>query len=62
MIVQASFISAVLYAVPDYMMVLTQQRQIVGANWHLLSAFGVTDQSEIVGLRPSEAVNCIHSN
>jgi nitrogen-specific signal transduction histidine kinase len=61
-VAQAAFIGALLQAVPDFMLVLNEQRQIVAANKRLLAAFGVADQSELVGLRPGEAVSCIHSS
>ena len=61
-VLQAAFITAMLNAVPDMMLVLNEQRQIVAANQKLMSAFGVTDQSVLVGTRLGEAVSCIHSN
>ena len=51
-VAQAAFIAAVLQAVPDFMLVLNKERQIVAANKRLLNAFGVADQSVLVGLRP----------
>ncbi|MEI6205965.1 MAG: ATP-binding protein [Desulfuromonadales bacterium] len=59
---QAAFITAMLNAVPDMMLILNEHRQIVAANKSLLSAFGVTDQSALVGTRPGEAVSCVHSS
>jgi signal transduction histidine kinase len=59
---QASFITAVLHSVTDMMLVLNEQRQIVAANSCLLEAFGVTDPLSLIGLRPGEAVNCVHSS
>jgi K+-sensing histidine kinase KdpD len=61
-VVQAAFISAMLQAVPDMVMILNEHRQIVAANGRLLSAIGATDPAEIVGKRLGEAVSCIHSN
>ncbi|MDD5286419.1 MAG: ATP-binding protein [Desulfuromonadaceae bacterium] len=60
-VLHASFITAVLHAVPDMMLVLNNHRQIVGVNSRLLSAFGFSDQSPLLGLRPGEAIGCIHS-
>ena len=39
----AAFITAMLDAVPDMMLVLNEHRQIVAANRRLLDAFGVSD-------------------
>jgi signal transduction histidine kinase len=61
-VTHAAFITAVLNAVPDFMLVLNDNRQIVAANSKLLAAFGVEDQSALVGKRPGEAVNCVHSS
>lgn len=59
---QTPFIFDVLNAVPDMILVLNEHRQIVAANKALLAAFGVTDPSVLNGLRPGEAVSCIHSS
>jgi len=56
----ASFITTVLHSVPEMILVLNEHRQIVGVNKKLLDNFGITDQTSLVGLRPGEAVNCIH--
>lgn len=61
-ITQASLITALLNAVPDMMLVLNEHRQIIAANGRLLSMFGVTNPSALVGLRPGEAISCIHSS
>ena len=58
----AAFITAMLQAVPDFMMVLNEQRQIVAVNNRLLEAYGITDQSKIIGLRQGEVLGCVHSN
>jgi K+-sensing histidine kinase KdpD len=62
LVAQASFITALLNAVPDFMLVLNEQRQIIAVNKSLLAAFGVTDQSVLIGKRPGEAIGCIHSS
>jgi Signal transduction histidine kinase len=60
-IAQAAFITPLLGAVPDMILVLNKHRQIVSANKRLLSLFGVADQSVLMGMRPGEAVSCVHS-
>jgi nitrogen fixation/metabolism regulation signal transduction histidine kinase len=47
-------------AVPDILMVLNAQRQIVFANRSLLTVLG-EDEDAVYGLRPGEALNCIHA-
>lgn len=42
--------------------VLNQHRQIVAVNSVLLNALGVEDPQLCLGLRPGEALNCIHAN
>lgn len=48
-------------AVPDIVLVVNQQRQIVFANHHLLKALGLKDADTILGLRPGEALGCVHA-
>lgn len=61
-IIQAPFIAQVLNAIPDMMLVLNKHRQIVAVNNKLMTSFGVNDPATLTGLRPGEAVSCIHSN
>ena len=55
------YISIVIDAVPEMILVLNEQRQIVAVNKKLLSTIGVSDQAILNGLRPGEAVSCIYS-
>lgn len=57
----APFITAVFNAVPDMLLILNEQRQIVAVNNKLMTAFEVTRPDVLIGLRPGEAVSCIHS-
>lgn len=43
-------------------MVLNPQRQIIFANHHLLEFLGLPDLVTLLGARPSEAIQCMHSN
>lgn len=47
---------------PDFVLVLNVQRQIVAVNSALLHTFGVSDPGLLLGKRPGEAVGCIHSD
>ncbi len=54
-------IKTLLNAMPDLLLVLNSKRQIVAVNQKLLNTFGVENPEEMLGLRPGEAVGCIHS-
>jgi len=47
--------------IPNVMMVLNQQRQIVFANRALLDLLGLQTQADVVGHRPGEALDCVHA-
>jgi len=47
--------------VPDVFLVLNQERQIVYSNRTLLHILGIKNPDSIYGLRPGEAINCIHA-
>lgn len=57
---QSNLMKTLMDAMPDFLLVLNQQRQIVSVNQRLLSAFGVEVPESLLGLRPGEAVNCAH--
>jgi signal transduction histidine kinase len=48
--------------VPDMIVVLNRERQIVFANRSLLNLMGLPDGSSIYGKRPGEALGCVHAN
>ncbi|GIK43022.1 MAG: sensor histidine kinase [Chloroflexota bacterium] len=48
-------------AVPDIVLVVNQQRQIVFANHNLLKTTDLNDDAVIIGLRPGEALGCVHA-
>jgi signal transduction histidine kinase len=54
-IIQAPFITQVLNALPDMMLVLNEHRQIVAVNNNLMTAFGVQDQILLTGLLAAES-------
>ena len=49
-------------SISHMMLVLNKERQIVFANDQFLEFLQVKNCSKIIGLRPGEAVNCIHAN
>jgi len=60
LIIDAPFVPAVMNAVSEMMLVLNAQRQIVALNQRVMHTFGVTNPAVLIGLRPGEAVHCIH--
>lgn len=48
-------------SIPDMAVILNKNRQIVFANKMLLQHLGKTEVEEIIGVRPGELMNCIHS-
>ncbi len=60
-VAQAAFIDALMQAMPDFVMVLNEQRQIVAINQRIMQAFGVVDPADLIGKRPGEALDCIHA-
>jgi K+-sensing histidine kinase KdpD len=49
-------------SIPDVVLILNKQRQIVFANQTLVDVFDIKNRQEIYGLRPGEALDCIHSD
>ncbi len=53
-------LQAILDAVPDIVIALNRQRQIVFANRSALTLTG-RQMTQLLGLRPGEALNCVHA-
>ena len=51
----------VLNAVPDIILILNKDRQIVFTNYTVTSLLEKDNVTEILGMRPGELLNCIHS-
>jgi len=54
-------VNELINALPFIAAVLNEQRQVVYGNKPLLELMGFKDFEEILGLRPGELINCIHS-
>jgi len=52
----------VLESVDGFALILNAERQILAANQELLDALGAEDPSSLLGFRPGEALQCIHSH
>jgi len=55
-------INELMNVVSGLLAVLNEQRQILAINEGLLQTLGIGDAGQILGLRPGEAVNCIHAH
>ncbi len=49
-------------AVSGLMAILNEQRQILALNTALMKSLGIDDAEEVLGLRPGEAIKCIHAH
>jgi len=57
-----SYIEELVAALPYIAVILNQQREIVFSNKALLQLMGIENMEELLGQRPGEALNCIHSD
>ncbi len=58
----AWFFGELLHFVPDMVMILNPQRQVVYVNRAVLEAVGAKDVGPLVGKRPGEVLRCRHSD
>ncbi|HHW89241.1 MAG TPA: GHKL domain-containing protein [Chloroflexi bacterium] len=59
---QDQFAVELLAAAPGFYFILNEQRQIVFASETVLALPGVTSIDDVIGLRPGEALDCIHAD
>jgi signal transduction histidine kinase len=59
---QATLLRELAGAIPDILVVLNSQRQIVYANQRLIETLGIQDSQEILGRRPGEVLDCVHAS
>ncbi len=59
---QLPYVSNLLNTIPDLIIIINQLRQIVYANETFVSAFGASEQNEVLGMRLGEVVKCEHSD
>lgn len=57
-----SYIEELIAALPYIAVILNQEREIVFSNKALLQLIGIENMEELLGQRPGEALNCIHSD
>lgn len=58
---ESMLLRAVVDAIPNVLVILNEDRQIVLANQAMATMLGIENFSDIYGLRPGEAVDCIHA-
>lgn len=61
LVVGNPIVNALLTSVSGLIAVLNEDRQILAVNNNFLAALGITDPGTALGLRPGEALNCVHS-
>lgn len=54
-------VDALMQSIPGYAMLINQQRQIVAINSSVLGISGSPGTEKLIGKRPGEALNCVHS-
>jgi PAS domain-containing protein len=55
-------LDSLLQSVSGLLAVLNQQRQILAVNEAFLAALGLNESNLVLGLRPGEAVQCVHAH
>ena len=58
----AWFFGELMHYVPEMVLILNHERQVVYANRAAIAGAGARDLDSLVGLRPGEAFRCIHSS
>lgn len=58
----SSVVSCLLHTISGSITILDEHRQIVATNGSFLQMLGIEQSSEILGLRPGEALHCIHAH
>lgn len=59
---QNPLVSGLLHSISGLLAVLDEHRQIVALNDSFLQMLGVDDPAKVLGLRPGEALQCIHAH
>lgn len=59
---QLEYVKKIMDAFPYLALILNRERQIVFYNQTILDVFGITNPESLVGQRPGEMANCVHSD
>ena len=60
MLLDVELLNTLYDAVNEIVLILNHQRQIVFCNAHFARLFGYANHQDLIGLRPGEALGCIH--
>jgi PAS domain-containing protein len=60
-VADSPFVSGLLESISGVFAVLNEHRQIIAVNNALLEMLGIDDPAISLGLRPGEALNCVHA-
>ena len=60
-VAKSPVVDGLLQTIPGLMAVLDERRQIIAINDSMLQMLGAEDFSDVLGLRPGEAIHCIHA-
>lgn len=59
---KSPLVSGLLYSISGLLAILDEHRQLVALNDSLLKMLGVGNPADVLGLRPGEALQCIHAH
>lgn len=59
---ESAVVCAMLQSVSGLLAVLNEHRQILALNDSFIKTLGINDPEEVLGLRPGEALHCIHAD
>jgi len=62
MVNKSPVVSGLLHSIGGLLAILDEHRQIISINDSFLKMLGIDEPSEALGLRPGEALKCIHSD
>ncbi len=62
MLINTPMIKKVIDSIPEIVMVVNSQRQIVYANYTMVRVMGIDETAVILGKRPGEILECVHSD
>jgi K+-sensing histidine kinase KdpD len=58
---QNKFLINLIESLSQILVVLNKERQIIYANKHYYNFCGISEKQSIIGVRPGEAINCVHA-
>ena len=61
-VINDRILSSILEIVDGCLAVLNEHRQILALNKNILDMLGIDDAEKALGLRPGEALHCVHAN